>query len=169
MLIGKNKPTLCASLKNSKRFVIDRKALSPIFSTLIILAVVTVLFIPVFIWATGTTSQTTDSWSLSGKIATERIVVEEVSLKSGQTSCVTYVRNIGTTAVTVSNVIISSSSGVLYPYSGGQVASSPSSVVQGDLITVTVSTLGFAPAEGDVYTVKVSTTLGVSDSLQVVA
>ena len=90
----------------------NKKALSPIFATLIILAVVTVLFIPVFIWATSMTSQTQDSWQQSGVTATERIVIEEVSLVGNPTlpakqSCTIYVRNIGETSVTINNVLIS--------------------------------------------------------------
>jgi flagellin-like protein len=150
----------------------NKKALSPIFATLIILAVVTVLFIPVFIWATGTTSQTEDSWETSGIIATERIVIEEVSLKAGAASCTIYVRNIGKTAVSVDNVFISLSdgTGVLHAYSLPTFTTSPSSVVQGDLITVTFANpnLGFIPSANETYTVKVFTTRGVGDAYQVV-
>lgn len=148
------------------------KALSPIFATLIILAVVTILFIPVFIWATGMTSQTEDSWEASGLTATERIVIEEVSLKAGTASCTIYVRNIGKTAVSVDNVFISLSdgTGVLHVYSLPTFATSPSSVVQGDLITVTFTNpnLGFIPSANETYTVKVFTPRGVGDEYQVV-
>jgi hypothetical protein len=152
----------------------NTKALSPIFATLIILAVVTVLFIPVFIWATGTTSQTQDSWQLSGLIATERIVIEEVNLKADAASCTIYVRNIGKTAVSVDNVFISLSygTGTLHVYSKSgpspTFTTSPNSVIQGDLITVTFTTLDFTPATNEAYTVKVSTARGVSDTYQVV-
>jgi flagellin-like protein len=152
----------------------NNKAISPIFATLIILAVVTVLFIPVFIWATGTTSETQDSWTLSGTIATERIVLEEVNLKTGSTSCTIYVRNIGKTTVSIDNIFISLSdgSGALHVYSqsGGypSFTSSPISVIQGDLITVTISNLGFSPASNETYTVKAFTIRGVGDTYQVV-
>ena len=143
------------------------KALSPIFATLIILAVVTVLFIPVFIWATNITSQTNDSSTQSGMTTTERIVLEEISMLSGSPNCIAYVRNIGATSVTINDVIISLPTGSLHVYQGGQLAISPSSVVQGDLISIAFN-LGFAPAQGDVYTVSVYTKRGVGDSLQVV-
>lgn len=150
----------------------DIKALSPIFATLVILAVVTVLFIPVFIWATGTTSQTEDSWQTSGLIATERVVIEEVNMKAGSESCTIYVRNIGKTAVSVENVFISLSDGTggLHVYSFPTFNVSPSSVIQGDLITVTFTdpSLGFAPLANETYTVKVFTTRGVGDTYQVV-
>jgi flagellin-like protein len=148
------------------------KALSPIFATLVILAVVTALFIPVFIWATGITSQTEDSWETSGTIATERIVIEEVNLRAGTASCTIYVRNIGKTAVSVDNVFISLSdgTGVLHVYSLPTFTTLPSSVVQGDLITVTFvdPNLGFIPSANETYTVKVFTTRGVGDAYQVV-
>jgi archaellum component FlaG (FlaF/FlaG flagellin family) len=147
----------------------NNQAISPIFATLIILAVVTVLFIPVFIWATGTTSQTEDSWQTSGLIATERIVIEEVSLKGGLTSCTLYVRNIGKTAVSVDDVFISLDSGDLHVYEKSDFVSSPDSVVQGDLITVTIADLGFTPISDEVHTIKVFTTLGVGDTYQAIA
>ncbi len=150
----------------------NNEALSPIFATLIILAVVTVLFIPVFIWATGMTSQTEDSWETSGIIATERIVIEEVSLRAGTASCTIYVRNIGKTAVSIDNVFISLSdgTGALNVYSLPTFTTSPSSVVQGDLITVTLEepNLGFVPSPNETYTVKVFTTRGVGGAYQIV-
>jgi flagellin-like protein len=96
-----------------KKLFYNNKALSPIFATLIILAVVTVLFIPVFIWVSGMSSQTQDSWQASGTAASERIVIEEVSLTSAPNpgSCIVYVRNIGETAVTINDVMISLANG----------------------------------------------------------
>jgi hypothetical protein len=148
-------------------FLSDGKALSPIFATLIILAVVTVLFIPVFIWATGVASQNEESWQISGTIVTERIVIEEVNLKNGTTTI--YVRNIGKTAVTIANVLISRAdgTGTIHTYQGGDLLATPSSVVQGDLITVTISSLGFSVTTAT-YNIKVATTRGVSDQYQVV-
>lgn len=89
------------------------RGLSPIFATLIILGVVTVLFIPVFIWASGITASTQDSWQQSGVAATERIVIEQVSVarSSSPQSCTIYVRNIGETVVTINDVLISSADG----------------------------------------------------------
>ena len=149
----------------------NTKAISPIFATLLILAVVTVLFIPVFIWATGTTSETEDSWQLSGLIATERIVIEEVSLKADIESCTIYVRNIGKTTVSIDNVFISLSDGTgLYPYSKSPTTftTSPNSVIQGDLITIEFNDLNFTPGPDEVYIVKVFTSRGVGDTYQVV-
>ncbi len=106
---NKSKPNPASS--RTKRLALSKRALSPIFATLVILGVVTVLFIPVFIWATGMTSQTQDSWTLSGLIATERIVIEEVNLKANSDSCTIYVRNIGKTAASVNGVLIYLSDG----------------------------------------------------------
>ena len=148
----------------------NRKALSPIFATLIILAIVTVLFIPVFIWSTNLTGETKSFWEVSGLIATERIVIEEVNLKVGNTSCTIYVRNIGKTAVTVDNIFISAPEGSLYIYEKHNFSTDYNSVVQGDLMTITISDLGaFSPDVGVTYTVKVFTTRGVGDAYQVVA
>ncbi len=159
---------------NGKRFILSKRALSPIFATLIILAVVTVLFVPVFIWATGLTSQDQESWQTSGVIATERIVVEEVYLRNGAPYCTIYVRNIGTTAVTISSVLISRANGTgqIYTCQSGSpnFIVNPQSVVQGDLINVTIAiaNLGFNPAPATTYNVKAVTTRGVSDQYQAV-
>jgi flagellin-like protein len=153
----------------------NAKAISPIFATLIILAVVTVLFIPVFIWATGTSSETEDSWQLSGLIATERIVIEEVSLNADTTDCTIYVRNIGKTTISIDNVFISLSDGTgilyVYPKSGTPTTftTTPNSVIQGDLITIEFTSLGdLTPEPDETYTVKVYTSRGVGDTYQVV-
>lgn len=154
-----------ASLK-----ITNKRALSPIFATLIILAVVTVLFIPVFIWATGVNSQNQESWGLAGTIATERIVIEEISLKTNQASCTIYVRNIGKTAVTVDNVFIALANGTgithIYQRTGGDFTATPASVVQGELITINIP-LGFTPTS-TTYDIKVLTTRGVGAEYQAV-
>lgn len=157
-----------------KRFAVSKIALSPIFATLIILAVVTILFIPVFIWATGTTSEAKSSWEASGLTATERVVIEEVNLRAGLESCTIYVRNIGKTVASVDNVVIflSDGTGAMHVYSKSDSPQTfvawPDSVIQGDLITVTFTTVGFTPALNEVYTFKVVTTRGVGDMYQVV-
>lgn len=160
----------------------NKRGLSPIFATLIILAVVTVLFIPVFIWATGITSQTQDSWQLSGVAATERIVIEEVRFVGGQSPqvCTVYVRNIGETAVSIEDVIIMASAGTQI-YQDAQISTlnplttnSLTSIIKGDLMAIQISNLAivdssFQITNGEVFTVKVFTTRGVSDTSQVVA
>jgi len=147
----------------------NRRALSPIFASLVILAVVTVFFIPVFIWSTGLIGETKSFWEVSGLIATERIVIEEVSLRGGVQSCKTYVRNIGKTAIIISDIIISSSDGSLHIYKKPNFSTDFNSVVQGDLMTISIPNLGFDPIKGETYTVKVFTTRGVGDTYQVVA
>ena len=147
----------------------SRYAVSPIFATLIILAVVTVLFIPIFIWATSTTSETQDSWQLSGLIATERIVIEEVSLSSVTNECKVYVRNIGETGVSIQNIIISLFDGtdpIIYSKSGNPniITTNYDSVIKGDLITVEFT---FTPLQ-QTYTVRAITSRGIADEFQVV-
>jgi flagellin-like protein len=147
----------------------SNKALSPIFATLIILAIVTVLFIPVFIWSTGLTGETRSFWEVSGLIATERIVIEEVNLRGEVSNCTIYVRNIGKSAITVDNIFISSPAGSLYVYEKPSFSTDPESVIQGDLMTATISYLGFTPDANRTYTVKVFTSRGVGDTYQIVA
>lgn len=166
----RNKPTLDLANQKRKRTGLDRRALSPIFATLIILAVVTVLFVPVFIWAAGMTSQTQDSWQVSGLIATERIVIEEVNLKADDDGCKIFVRNIGKTTASINSVLIylSDGTGEMHTYSRADSPPSfealPPSVVQGDLVTITFTALGFMPAANEAYTVQVFTSRGVGDT-----
>ena len=160
----------------------NKRALSPIFATLIILAVVTVLFIPVFIWATGITSQNQESWQLSGTIATERIVVEEVNLKYSQTTCSIYVRNIGKTTVTINNVLITAPNGNVWTYEKAKgelttknpvTGNNQDSIIQGDLLVIIITNLKGLPVTVQVnrdklFTVKVSTARGVGGEYQIV-
>jgi flagellin-like protein len=147
----------------------DRRAISPIFASLIILAVVTVLFVPVFIWSTGLTSETKSFWEISGLAATERIVIEEVNLRDNIGNCTIYVRNIGKTAIIMDDVFISSHDGSLYIYEEPHFSTDFDSVVQGDLMTVNIPDLGFTPTGNKTYTVKAYTTRGVGDTYQVIA
>ncbi len=148
----------------------DSRAISPIFASLIILAIVTVLFVPVFIWSTGLTAETKSFWEISALAATERIVIEEVNLRGNVTDCTIYVRNIGKTAIIMDEVFISSPDGSLHVYEEPQFSTDFDSVVQGDLMTVYISNLGFlTPIGNETYTVRAYTTRGVGDTYQVVA
>jgi flagellin-like protein len=166
------------SMRHKLELAVDRRALSPIFATLIILAVVTILFIPVFIWATGTTSDTQGGWQTSGLIATERIVIEEVNLKAGE-PCNIYVRNIGKTAVEINDVLIIAPDNSVFSYEKikGELSTvNPAtgdpqkSIVQGELIEIDITNLGsLTLSSNQVYTVKVYTVRGVGEAYQVVA
>lgn len=151
----------------------NRKAISPLFASLLILGVVTVLFVPVFIWSTGMTAETRSFWEILGLVTTERIVIEEVNLRGGETSCTIYIRNIGETATIIDNVFISSADGQLYIYEKGDFTSDPNSVVKGDLLTITIPDLtvqgSFTPTSELTYTIKVFTDRGVGDNYQIVA
>jgi hypothetical protein len=151
----------------------NKKAISPLFASLLILGVVTVLFVPVFIWSTGMTAETRSFWEILGLVTTERIVIEEVNLRGDQSNCTIYIRNIGETATIIDNVFISSPDGQLYIYGKGDFNSDPNSVVKGDLLTITIPDLtvqgGFTPTSELTYTIKVFTERGVGDNYQIVA
>jgi len=141
------------------------------------LGIVTVLFIPIFVWSTGLTSGTRSFWERSGLIATERIVVEEVNLKGGSSDCTIYVRNIGKTSILISDVfVLDEFSGASYQYGTSQfttrdpVTNNPvGSIVQGELLKVYIGNLGFAATKGRTYVVKVFSERGVGDIFQVKA
>jgi flagellin-like protein len=156
----------------------NERALSPIFATLIILAVVTVLFVPIFMWTTNMSNQTEDSWEASGTATTERIVIEEVNLRAAQNFCTIYVRNIGKTAVRINDVLIVAESGETSTYEKSKselVTKNPlgtaplESIVQGDLIRIEIANLKNLPEFAKTYTVKVFTTRGIGGEYQIVA
>ncbi len=188
----------------TKLIIKSRKALSPIFATLIILAVVTVLFVPVFIWATGMTSQNQESWQQSGIIATERIVIEEVGFNdtsatgTNTQNCTIYVRNIGETAVTINDVLITEPNGKIHTYQKLTIPNPPApappypppvplqlstwkpgtatsltSITKGNLIELRLPKINcldnYRIQSGLTYTIQVFTTRGVGDTYQVVA
>ena len=172
----------CYGQRNLGTALRNKKALSPIFATLIILAVVTVMFIPVFIWATGVTSQNQDEWRLSGTIATERIVVEEVNLKYQATLCSIYVRNIGKTTVMINDVLVITPSGTVITFKANEFSTrnpatglADDSITQGELLEIRITDLkGLGsivnlPENRDkLFTVKVFTTRGVGGEYQIV-
>ena len=151
----------------------NKKAISPLFASLLILGVVTVLFVPVFIWSTGMTMETKSFWELIGLVTTERIVIEEVNLRGGESNSTIYIRNIGDTSITIDNIYISSPDNQLNIYEKGDYNSDPHSVVKGDLLTLTIPDLavngGFTPTSGETYTLKVFTERGIGDNYQIVA
>ena len=144
----------------------NQRALSPIFATLILLAIVTTLFIPVFIWAAGITAQNEESWERSGTAGSERIVVEEVSLKANAESLI-FVRNVGQNPITINGIIIqlTDGTGQVFSYDKDQISINPSDppyVAKGDLMVISV--LGDNFESDKPYNVKAFTSNGVSAS-----
>jgi hypothetical protein len=151
------------------KLIRNTRGLSPIIASVIILSIVTTLFIPVFIWTTGLTAETKSFWENIGSTTTERLVIEEVNLRDGLSSCTIYVRNIGKTAIVLDNIFIVSIDGSMYVYSKPRFSTDLESVIQGDLMTVNIPSLDFVPSSGETYTIKVFTTRGVGDAYQIVA
>ena len=140
--------------------------------TLILVIIIIAVIVSVFIWVNETREENEDSGELSGLVATERIVIEEVNLKADTANCQIYVRNIGKTIVSLDHVFISLSNGTgpMHPYSKTYspptLTTSPNSVIQGELIIINIS-LDFTPGSNEAYTVKVFTDRGVVDTYQI--
>lgn len=147
-----------------KKIFVNRFAVSPIFATLIILAIVTVMFIPIFIWATGTSSENEDFWEESGLVVTERVVIEQVNIQNDG-DCIIYVRNIGKTDVTINNILITLPNGNNQIYNSGDFSPTPEYVTKGELITIENVLVSYLTG---IYSIKVITPRGVSDTFQVV-
>ncbi|MGQ9679978.1 MAG: hypothetical protein ACUVV4_04345 [Candidatus Bathyarchaeia archaeon] len=161
--------------------VLNRRAFSSIFASLILLSIVSALFIPIFLWSTGLVSESKNFWDSTSSTATERIVIEMVNLRSDRARCEIYVRNIGKTAVTVENIFIISSDGstrifnnrdsvnfktYIYDKTSAQfLLRNDAHVVQGDLLKVVLNINPALPSSS-VYTFKAYTPNGVGDVYQ---
>ena len=153
-------------LRNNKR------ALSPIFGTLSLLVIVMVLFIPIFAWSTDMTVQVENDLKVDGVVATESIVVEEVSLNYAQSYCIIYVRNIGSTTVTIDNVLIETDNSITtYQKSLGELelrnpetGALTDSALSGELLSIRIDDLkGLSLVRDHLYVVKVFTENGVGE------
>jgi len=118
------------------------------------------------------TVQVEDDLKTTGVASTESIVIEEVSLNLDQSYCVIYVRNIGSTTVSITNVLIEKSTIVkTYQLGLGELAitnpetSEPMDcATRGELLSIRIDDLkGLSLVRDQLYTVKVYTENGVGE------
>jgi hypothetical protein len=94
----------------------------------------------------------------------ERIVIEEVNIKNSG-YCTIYVRNIGKTGVTISNINITIPNGEVFLYNSVDFHPLPVYVPIGELITIENIPISY---QTENYTVKVITPRGISDTFKVI-
>lgn len=155
-----------------KDFRLSKRALSPIFGTLSLLAIVMILFVPIFAWSTNMTNQVENDLEVNGVVATESIVIEEVSLNCDQSYCTIYVRNIGSTTVSIDNVLIETDNCITtYQKSLGEIElRNPETgllqdtAASGQLLSIRINDLkGLSLVRDNLYIVKVFTTNGIGE------
>ena len=116
---------------NFKRMMKNSKAISPIFATLILIAIAVIAGVVVYMFTSGTLATMTSG----GTAGQEKVTVQAASIKSGAVGTgqvSVYLEQTGGPAATVNSIIIKSSSG---------------------------STLGVVPAASLTFTPAVTTTL----------
>ena len=136
----------------------NRKAISPIFATLILIAIAVIAGVVVYMFTSGTLATMTGG----GTAGQEKVTVQAVSY-SGTTLTV-YVQQTGGPAATINGLIVKDSSGnTVASATNIGVAPSPSpttvTLTSGTLTTITASATISTPGA---YTVTVTTAAGGS-------
>ena len=136
-----------------KRIVRSRKAISPIFATLILIAIAVIAGVVVYMFTSGTLATMTNG----GTAAQEKVAIQGVQYAHSATTINVYAENMGTGSVTVNGLIIKDSQGNTV-----EVATSFSNVAlaTGNLVTVPGTIV--ALTQGSAYTVTLTTTKGGS-------
>jgi len=148
----------------------QRRGVSEIVSTLLLIAIVVTLGVLVFTFASGTLSSLTGNFaglmSNRSNAEAEHFVIEQVTFceSTAQTGCGSgtganvYVRNVGTISSTLVDVYIVDQSTNTYVT---QVAISTTLNV-GTVVDIPYTTVTFTPAHGNTYLISVSSNLGNS-------
>ena len=112
-----------------KNFNRNLKAISPIFATLILIAIAVIAGVVVYMFTSGTLATMTGG----GTAAQEKVSVQAVSTNS--TGFTAYAQSTSGSVVKITNAIIKDSSGVVL--STVAVGGTPVSLTSGQLMTVT--------------------------------
>jgi len=156
-----------------KNFRMNRKGISPIFATLILIAIAVIAGVVVYMFTSGTLATMTGSTSA----AQEKITVQGASISKAGAVTV-YLEQTGGPAATVNSIIIKDSSGttvgIITALGLGAATPAPSPAALAALTSGTLTTIsGSCPSSinvGSPYTLTVTTKGGGSFlSQQVVA
>jgi archaeal type IV pilus assembly protein PilA len=147
-----NEEVSIKKMNNIKRFMKNRKAISPIFATLILIAIAVIAGVVVYAFTSGYLSTMTNNTNA----AQEKVTVQGVQY-AGSTSITVYAQNMASTGtVTINGLIIKDAQ--------GSVVSSATSLASTDLtsgdlkgVTGTISDLGIGS-----YTATLTSTNGGS-------
>jgi len=140
---------------NYKKFMKNSKAISPIFATLILIAIAVIAGVVVYMFTSGTLATMTSG----GTAGQEKITVEAASISASGSTTV-YIEQTGGPLATINGLIIKNSAGntvvVVTP------TSSPLTLTLGQLTTVSGTTGGSPVTAGTSYTITVTTKAGGS-------
>jgi len=138
---------------NYKRMIKNSKAISPIFATLILIAIAVIAGVVVYMFTSGTLATMTGG----GTAAQEKVSVQGVSYTAGATTISVYAENTGSGTVTINGMIIKDASGNILQ---SATVLTNTALAAGSLVTVggTVTAI----AAGTAFTVTLTTTKGGS-------
>ena len=146
---------------NYKRLMKNRKGISPIFATLILIAIAVIAGVVVYMFTSGTLATMTGG----GTAAQEKITVQAASIvvASGGSTKV-YLEQTGGPAATINSFIIKDSTGTTVGVISGTNAfgTGVSTVLltTGSLTTITATTPTTGLSVGSTYTITVTTAAG---------
>ena len=132
-----------------KNFNRNLKAISPIFATLILIAIAVIAGVVVYMFTSGTLATMTGG----GTAAQEKVSVQAVSTNS--TGFTAYAQSTSGSVVKITNAIIKDSSGVVL--STVAVGGTPVSLTSGQLVSVTGL---YAFTSGSSYTITLVSQAG---------
>jgi archaeal type IV pilus assembly protein PilA len=135
-----------------KKFLKNSKAISPIFATLILIAIAVIAGVVVYMFTSGTLATTTGG----GTAAQEKVSVQAVQYfgTSGNIYINVYAQNTGTSTVTVNGMIIKDTSGNTLQSATSLLGTS---LTVNNLITVSGNATALSAGS---YTVTLTTTKG---------
>lgn len=136
---------------NYKRLMKNRKAISPIFATLILIAIAVIAGVVVYMFTSGTLATMTGG----GTAAQEKVSIQGV--QSSTTVINVYAQNTGTGTVTINGMILKDANGNTVQTVGS--VTGTSGLVGGTLSTVTGT---FTTIPVGSYTVTLTTAKGGS-------
>jgi archaeal type IV pilus assembly protein PilA len=137
---------------NYNRIIRNSKAISPIFATLILIAIAVIAGVVVYMFTSGTLATMTGG----GTVAQEHVAIQGASVTSSTTIAVYAQYMDGGSAIAINGAVIRDATGT------SQVGTCSASLpVSGALTTVTV-TAGTALTSGHTYTVTLTSSKGGS-------
>ena len=136
---------------NYKKLMRNSKAISPIFATLILIAIAVIAGVVVYMFTSGTLATMTGG----GTAAQEKVTIQGVQYASGATTISVYAQNMGTGNVVINGLIIKNSLGDIV-----QSGSTLTGATLGSSLGTVGATITALPAGS--YTVTLTTAKGGS-------
>jgi flagellin-like protein len=136
-------------MMNYKRFMKNRKAISPIFATLILIAIAVIAGVVVYMFTSGTLATMTGG----GTAAQEKVSIQATAASISGGNFTVWAQNTGGGSVTITNAVIKGSSGNVL----STVTTTGGPLTSGNLIQITGS---YAFTTGNTYTITLVSSNG---------